>query len=167
MPTAGVTSGAALATARSALEAATHRDAVIDALVDYLASLYRRAAFFAVRQDRLQGWRSAGTGREDGDDFRRVQLPLTGLTAVVDAVTMRLPRLGPADEATAAAMAAPMGGPLGDVLIVPLALGERAVGVALADGPLQPFSPTDLVVLTHAAARALERVISTRKSDKR
>jgi hypothetical protein len=161
-PITAVTADKLVADCRSALAEANDRDAVVDALVALLAALYRRAAFFALRRDQLTGWRAAGSG-PDPVAFRHVVIELEQVPALQDAIETRLPRLGPPDDATQAALASPMGGALADTLVLPLALRERAVGVAVADGAVLSFSPADLVDLGHEAARALERVISSKK----
>lgn len=158
-----LTPEAALGAVRRALDGATSRDAVIDGLVDYLGAHFRRAAFFALRKELLCGWRAVGA-TIDATAFRHVALPLTSVPTLADAVETRLPRIGPLDDQSTATLAGPLGGAPTDALLVPLALRERAIGVAFADGAAMGFSPAHLVEVTHAAARALERVISAKKA---
>ncbi|MFH0900228.1 MAG: hypothetical protein V2A73_06335 [Pseudomonadota bacterium] len=145
------------------LKTAADRDAIALALVDYLASLYRRSVFFVLRKGALCGWVGKGVGvREPA--LRESKLILDVPSTFQDIVSMRLPFWGPIiDPPSRDFLIDALGWAPESMLAVPVSVRSRVVGVLYGDDREHEAPEEDLARLTRAAAEALERALLTRK----
>lgn len=144
------------------LRATASRAEVAHTLLDYLAQMAPRAALFIVRGNLLTGF--DGRGAIDVDGLRRVQIAVDAPSLFRDVVQSRLPYRGPLPETPAnRAFAHLIGSPPGDVLLLPVAVRERVIAMAYADGVSTPLPDAALHAVGREAGAAYERVILAAK----
>jgi hypothetical protein len=154
---------AALGPALAALESAGDRDAVASALVGYLGTLCRRAAFFVVKKGELAGWHGSGLGVY-ADSLRSAVLSLDVPSTFRDVVQTRLPFRGPVSDAPSRDFLidglswAPT-----EMLAIPIVVRDRVVGILYGDDRLHTLPDEHLAQLARAAQVALERALVARK----
>jgi len=144
-----------------ALERAPGRDEVIDILLDHLAASHRRRAFFAVKGGvlfpfRQQGASIPGTGV--------AELSLERPSTFGHAAQGRIPYRGTLTPDALQFVERALGGPpgRGEIVVVPVAVRGRAVGLIYGDGTTGPLFDEHQAVLGRAAGQALERILATR-----
>jgi len=141
------------------LEHAIDRDEVIAALVAHLAETHRRAGFFAVRAGELQLFTMMP---------RPSVMPLTTLrldrpSTLQDLVATRLPYRGPMnDDVSRTFLTSALGGCPAEILLVPVALRERVVGLLFGEHRMKPTFDDQLALAARAAGMALERILKKR-----
>jgi hypothetical protein len=155
---------AALTAALSALEFAQDREAVSAALVGYLAKLYRRAAFFVLRKGELAGWLGHGGGLHP-DELRRAVLKLDRPSTFRDVLQTRLPFRGPITDAPSRDfLIDALGWAPETVLVMPLAVRDRVVGLLYGDDAIEPVPEEHVAQLERAGSSALETILAAKKS---
>ncbi|HLL25744.1 MAG TPA: hypothetical protein VK427_26585, partial [Kofleriaceae bacterium] len=114
----------------NALELAVDRDSIISLMVDHLAESHRRSGFFAIKANELVVFAMQP---------RPVSLPLASLrldrpSTLEDVVGTRLPYRGPMhDAASRAYLDEVLGSCPPEILLVPVTIRERVVGVLFGE----------------------------------
>lgn len=143
------------------LDHADTRDRVIDRLMEHLGESHARVAFYVLRQGALELWRRSGERPGTGDGSLSLDRP----SSLQDVVRTRLPYRGPStDPTTRQFVTETLGAPDGDLLMVPVDVRGRVVGVLYADGAKKRIFEEHMSVMSRAAGMALERILKDRKS---
>ncbi len=143
------------------LDQAVDRDQIIDLLVQHLADSHQRAGFFTIRQAVLTPFRLVPGPAE----MPAAQLKLDGPSTLQDVVDTQLPYRGPiADESSRQFLAAVLGEVPAEILLVPISVRERAVGVLFAERRKRHTFDEQLAVASRAAGAAFERVVRARRN---
>lgn len=137
------------------LVAATNRDDVADALIDYLGSHYARAALFMVVAGQVTGWRAV-KNRQPLAAIDHFQLPLSEASVLKTAVTGNSFFLGPVPQQGAnLALTTLLGRPAPvAAVLLPLSMLGRVVGLVYVDDPAADMAAA-VVPIQQAAAKAL------------
>lgn len=143
------------------LERAGERDQVVEAMMEHLASSHRRAGFFAARKDELQLF--AITPRPPMVPYATLRLDRPSTLA--DVVGTRLPYRGPMhDEASRSFLAAALGACPPEILLVPITVRDKVVGVLFGEHRNKHTFDDQLALAARAAGNALERILKARRS---
>jgi hypothetical protein len=177
-PSTGAAGGRALvralehATARAIevirqLERAQTRDEVVDVMVAHLAETHHRAGFFVTRHGVSKGASELGvfvmTPKPEVMPFATLRLDRP--STLQDVVGTRLPYRGPMhDDASRAFLVAILGACPPEILLVPVAVRERVVGVLFGEHRLRHTFDDQLALAARAAGMALERILKARRS---
>jgi hypothetical protein len=177
LPLAGDPSGRALAraledaTARAIdvirqLEHTRSRDEIVEVMVSYLAETHHRAGFFVTRHT------VSGDAGELGV-FAMMPSPIAMPSASLrldrpstlqDVVGTRLPYRGPMhDDASRAFLTSALGACPAEILLVPVAVRERVVGVLFGEHRQRHTFDDQLALAARAAGMALERILRSRR----
>ncbi|HEY3351964.1 MAG TPA: hypothetical protein VGQ83_01825, partial [Polyangia bacterium] len=154
---------AALTEAINALRTAQDADTVACALLIYVSSFCERAIFFNVRKGALRSHDCTG---KDIDVARLKELSISGEEPSVfrDVMAGRYPYRGaPGESAAIEALAAVMPPPLGDVVVLPIAVRHRVVSVVYGDRLMTELTEAGMTRVALEAGIAYERVIASRK----
>ncbi|HEY4178464.1 MAG TPA: hypothetical protein VGM90_16570 [Kofleriaceae bacterium] len=148
------------------LEYAQSRDEVVDVMIDHLAETHRRAGFFMIRPTQPKGATELSL-------FAMEPPPKASLTATLrldkpstlaDVVGTRLPYRGVMhDEPSRAFLAAILGSPPAEILLVPVAVRERTVGVLFGEHRIRHTFDEQLAIASRAAGMALERALKAKR----
>jgi hypothetical protein len=142
------------------LERAGERDHVVEAMMEHLASSHRRAGFFAARAGELQLF--AITPRPEMIPYATLRLDRP--STLQDVVGTRLPYRGPMhDDASRTFLAASLGACPPEILLVPITVRERVVGVLFGEHRLRHTFDDQLALAARAAGNALERILKARR----
>lgn len=142
------------------LEAATDRDAVVAAMVSHLAEGHQRAGLFVVRNNELSLFSIEPQTGEKSVATLRLDRPST----LRDVVDSRLPYRGPMhDPDSRAYLQAVLGACPPEILLVPLAVRDRVVGVLFGDHRIRPTFDDQLALAARAAGMALERILKVKR----
>jgi hypothetical protein len=142
------------------LEHAQDRDEVIALLIRHLSDSHHRAGFFAVKSGELSVFAMSP---------RPVVLPtftlrLNEASTLQDVVGTRLPYRGPMHDLTSRNfLAAVLGACPPEILLVPVIVRERAVGVLFGEHRLIHTFDDQLGLVARAAGHALERILKARR----
>jgi hypothetical protein len=146
------------------LTLADDRDAIMQRLLDFLASGFSHVILFIHLRDQIRG-RDAR-----GDDLlleavTRVRIPTTGPSLFLTAIQTGAPYVGPwkMQDAIDAAFARALGGFSGDALVLPIRLRDKIPLLVFACGASHPFEETTMRNLAETVSQALERLIFRRK----
>lgn len=141
------------------LRAAHHRDEIAAAVLDYVALLMRRAAFFVMKKSILIGHDARGADLDVGT-VRKVVINVEAPSLFRDVIASRLPYRGPLPETPAnRAFAHALGGVSQEVLVMPMAVRDRVIAVLFADGAAMPLPDAALHATVREAGLAYERLI--------
>jgi transcriptional regulator with GAF, ATPase, and Fis domain len=144
------------------LDQARTRDEIIDLLIAHLLDSHARAGFFVVRPKLLTTFRIDGIAA--GAAPQKPEMKLDGPSTMADVVGTHLPYRGPVtDEASRALLTAALGEPPADVLLVPVSVRDRVVGILFADRRKRHTFDEQLAVAIRAAGVAFERVLLARR----
>jgi hypothetical protein len=177
-PSAGEPSGRALvraledATARAidvlrTLERAESRDEVVAVMVDHLAETHHRAGFFVTRPAPVKGAieLSLFTMKPHPPVMPFATLRLDRPSTLQDVVGTRLPYRGPMhDDASRTFLVAVLGACPAEILLVPVAVRERVVGVLFGEHRHRHTFDDQLALAARAAGMALERILKAKRS---
>jgi hypothetical protein len=142
------------------LEHAGDRDAVVTAMVAHLAQTHRRAGFFAVRGGELSLFAMAPPPQKMPTATLRLDRPST----LQDVVGTRLPYRGPMhDDTSRKFLAAVLGVAPQEILLVPVTVRERVVGILFGEHRLRHTFDDQLALAARAAGVALERILKTKR----
>ena len=142
------------------LEQAQDRDEVIAGMIAHLGESHRRAGFFAVRGGELTVF--AMTPRPPV--LPSLPLRLDRPSTLQDVVGTHLPYRGPVvDEASRTFLTAVLGTCPPEILLVPVTLRERVVGVLFGEHRLRHTFDDQLALAARAAGQALERILKARR----
>ena len=149
------------------LRAAHHRDEIAAAVLDYIALMMRRGAFFVMKKSILIGHDARGADL-DGSTVRKLVINVEAPSLFRDVIASRLPYRGPLPETPAnRAFAHALGGVSTEVLVMPIAVRDRVIAVLFADGAAQPLPDAALHATVREAGLAYERLILEGKGQTR
>lgn len=141
------------------LRAARERDEIVAAILDYVALMMRRAAFFVMKKSILIGYDSRGSDI-DAAMVKRLVINVEAPSLFRDVIASRLPYRGPLPETPAnRAFAHALGGVSPEVLLMPVAVRDRVIAVLFADGAAQPLPDAALHATVREAGLGYERLI--------
>jgi hypothetical protein len=151
-----------------ALERAKDRDEVITLMISHLAQSHRRAGFFAVRPGtdanklgELAVWLVQPGPSAPSQATLRLDRPST----LQDVVGTRLPYRGPMhDDVSRTFLASALGVCPPEILLVPVTVRERVVGVLFGEHRLSHTFDDQLALAARAAGMALERILLAKRS---
>jgi len=150
-----------------ALEYATDRDGVVNMMVAHLAETHRRAGFFVVKAGAAKGITELSVFTIEP---RPLTIPFATLrldrpSTLQDVVGTRLPYRGPThDEASRIFLSGVLGVAPIEILLVPVTVRERVVGVLFAEHRLRHTFDDQLALAARAAGEALERILVAKRS---
>jgi hypothetical protein len=143
------------------LDHTTHRDQIIAVMIAHLAESHRRAGFFAMRAGALSLFAIIPRIPE----MPLAQLRLDRPSTLQDVVGTRLPYRGPMlDETSRGFLAATLDACPPEILLVPIAVRERVVGVLFGDQRVKHTFDDQLALAARAAGMALERLLKTKRA---
>jgi hypothetical protein len=140
---------------------AADRDAVVALALDYLRRFASRAAFFTVKRGEIRGFDIVDeVGHRDA--ARSLWIPLAAPSTLRRISEERQVYSGPLDKTTAdAVLSAALGGRPERVIVLPIVLKGKAVGLLMADGFQSAVPPrARLERLSDAVAEAFTRLIA-------
>ncbi|HEX4454467.1 MAG TPA: hypothetical protein VH143_26580 [Kofleriaceae bacterium] len=146
------------------LDHTSDRDEVVVTMITHLAESHRRAGFFAVRGGELSLFAilprlavmPAATLRLSGGSARASTLG--------DVVDTRLPYRGPMhDAASRTFLQSVLGACPAEILLVPIAVRDRVVGVLFGEHRLRHTFDDQLALAGRAAGNALERILKAKR----
>jgi hypothetical protein len=142
------------------LDHTTDRDQIIAVMIAHLAESHRRAGFFAMRAGALSLF--AITPRIA--QMPTAQLRLDRPSTLQDVVGTRLPYRGPMlDDTSRGFLTATLGASPPEILLVPIAVRERVVGVLFGDQRVKHTFDDQLALAARAAGMALEALLRARR----
>ncbi|MEO8844118.1 MAG: hypothetical protein ABI591_02775 [Kofleriaceae bacterium] len=142
------------------LDHAQNRDEVIAVMTAHLSETHRRAGFFAVRAGELSLFSIAPNVIPLPQSAVRLDRPST----LADVVGTRLPYRGPMhDEISRAFLDAVLGMCPPEILLVPITVRERVVGVLFGEHRLRHTFDDQLALASRAAGDALERILRAKR----
>ena len=142
-----------------ALDTARERDQVVTVMVAHLAQSHRRAGFFALRGGELTLFALSPPPNEMPSASMRIDRPST----LQDVVGTRLPYRGPMhDDTSRAFLAAVLGASPPEILLVPVTVRERVVGVLFGEQRMRHTFDDQLALAARAAGMALERILKSK-----
>ena len=143
------------------LEHTHNRDEVVGIMVEHLSETHQRAGFLAIKRDELTVFSIQPKPHTMPYAAIRLDRPST----VADVVTTRLPYRGPVpDEASKHFLTAVLGAAPPEILLVPVAVRERVVGVLFAENRSRHTFDDQLAYASRAAGMALERILKAKRS---
>jgi hypothetical protein len=149
------------------LRAARDRDEIAAAVLDWVALLMRRGAFFVMKKSILIGHDARGADI-DRSTVRKLVINVEAPSLFRDVIASRLPYRGPLPETPAnRAFAHALGGVSSEVLLMPVAVRDRVIAVLFGDGAAQPLPDAALHATVREAGLAYERLILEGKAQTR
>jgi hypothetical protein len=141
------------------IDKADDRTKVVEPILSFFDLSYERTGFMALKQDDLVTWRLHGC-----PDGAKSTIDLTADSTFKDVVRMRLPYNGPLVDSFTKQLARDLDIPDAmDLLLLPVVLRERVLGVFIAIGSFGSIYEEHISVLSQAAAEAFERIVLARK----
>jgi hypothetical protein len=145
------------------LDHAHDREAVISTLLDYMRSSHGRACFFLVKGGQLSTYRNQAPGLP-GVNRDAVTMKLDEQSTFQDVVRTRLAYNGPVkDERSRAFLVAAVGHQPAQMVVLPVAVRDRVIGVLYGDKPQRKVFNEHAAVVSRAAGQAFERILKARK----
>jgi hypothetical protein len=146
----------------TALAAAASRQEVAEILMEYLGRRFQRCALFLLRKGQAEGWQARRQG-QPLPDFARFCMALDQSALLHSVGLEKTCFLGPVGAATQpAALLEALGAPEPDtILLLPLVLAGRVIGILWVEGPEPALreSCRELQYLLGKAACALEILV--------
>ncbi|MBS1117835.1 MAG: ral secretory system protein domain protein [Deltaproteobacteria bacterium] len=143
-----------------ALERTETRDAVITLMSAHLAESHRVSGFFSIRGGDLALFSIKPQPEVPSVTTLRLDRPST----LQDVVGTRLPYRGPMhDDASRNFLASVLGSCPPEILLVPIAVRERVVGVLFGEQRLRHTFDDQLAFAARAAGIALERILKAKR----
>ncbi len=153
-----------LLVALRAIDSATDKRGVLEPMLDFLDQSFERTGFLALRQNDLTTWLLHGSIIEG-----RCSVTIDEESIFRDVVQSQVSYHGPPKDAISRGFAQALGAPMSDdqaasleILAVAVTIRDRIVGVLFGLERHDVFSEEHLVVLSQAAAEALERILLAR-----
>jgi hypothetical protein len=144
------------------LDHTTNRDQVIAVMIAHLAESHQRAGFFVTRAGELALFAIMPRVPTMPIATLRLDRPST----LADVVGTRLPYRGPMhDEASRTFVASVLGVCPPELLLVPISVRERVVGVLFGDQRLLHTFDDQLALAARGAGMALERILKAKRSE--
>ena len=143
-----------------ALEHARDRDEVVQLMIAHLADSHRRAGFFSVKAGELGVFAMTPALPALPLATLRLDRPST----LQDVVGTRLPYRGPMlDDASRTFLTSVLGASPPEILLVPVAVRERVVGVLFGEHRMRHTFDDQLALGARAAGMALERILKSKQ----
>jgi len=143
-----------------ALERTLTRDEVVRMMIDFLAETHRRAGFLSMKGGELTVFAMVPAPALMPQSALRLDRPST----FQDVVGTRLPYRGPiGDDASRQFLSSALGVAPAELLLVPVAVRERVVGVLFALDRKRHTFDDQLGLAARAAGMALERILRNRQ----
>jgi hypothetical protein len=143
------------------LGTAVDRDEVVAVMIAHLAEHHRRAGFLAVRSNELSLFSITPHVNQQPVATVRLDRPST----LADIVGTRLPYRGPMhDEPSRLFLQAILGVCPPEILLVPITVRERVVGVLFGEHRMRHTFDEQLALASRAAGDALERILKAKRS---
>jgi hypothetical protein len=128
-----------------AIKTATHRDQIIQYALDYLLLFAERAAFLTVKKDEIRGFDIKGD-ETNRNAIKSYWIPASADSTFGRTVTEQQIHLGPLGRSTTdAVFSAALGGRPMRVLVIPVVLQHRVVGLLYADNLKIDMPPWNLL----------------------
>ena len=146
------------------LTLADDRDAIMQRLLDFLATGFSHVILFIHLRDQIRG-RDARGDDLLLDAVTRVRIPTTGPSRFLSVIETGVPYVGPwgARDGIDSAFARALGGITGDALVLPVRLRDKVPLVVFACGAAHPFDEATMRDLAETVSQSLERLIFRRK----
>ena len=146
------------------LDQAETRDEVIELMIDHLAETHRRAGFFSIKGP-IHGGELALFAMEPRPAVQpSISLRLDRPSTLQDVVGTRLPYRGPMhDDASRTFLGSVLGACPPEILLVPVAIRERVVGVLFGEHRMRHTFDDQLALAARAAGMALERALKSKR----
>jgi hypothetical protein len=142
------------------LEHAENRDEVVAVMIAHLAETHRRAGFFAVRSNEL----SLFSITPNVVPLPWQTIKLDRPSTLGDVVGTRLPYRGPMhDQISRNYLEAILGVCPPEILLVPITVRERVVGVLFGEHRMRHTFDDQLALASRAAGDALERILRAKR----
>jgi hypothetical protein len=142
------------------LERATERNQVVETMIGHLAETHRRAGFFAFRSGEL----SLFSITPQVVFMPAATLRLDRPSTLADVVGTRLPYRGPMhDDTSRSFLQSVLGACPTEILLVPITVRERVVGVLFGEHRLRHTFDDQLALAGRAAGNALERILKSKR----
>ncbi len=150
-----------------ALETAAKRDQVLSLMIEHLAASHRRAGFYVARPTadrRVQELALFALEPRTSAALSEASLRLDRASTLQDVVDTRLPYRGPMhDLATRAFLESTLGTCPDEILLVPVAVRDRVVGILFGIDRFTHTFDEQLALASRAAGAALERILVTKR----
>jgi hypothetical protein len=144
------------------VRAAKDRDGVVQPVLDLLATAYRRNAFFMVKQGVVTSREARGDVQSEA--LRSLAFPLDTPSLLRDVVSERMPYRGPLwPSPVNNLLAVALGGTPAEIILVPVYIHERVIGVLYADTPTELMPDGVLDRLAFEMGTAYERILRSAK----
>jgi len=148
------------------LEHAETRDDVVNVMITHLAETHHRAGFFVTRPGATKGVTElslfAMAPKPAVTPFATLRLDRP--STLQDVVGTRLPYRGPMhDDASRSFLISILGACPPEILLVPVAVRERVVGVLFGEHRQRHTFDDQLALAARAAGMALERILKTKR----
>jgi hypothetical protein len=144
------------------LDHTTTRDQVVAVMIAHLAETHQRAGFFAARGGELSLFAIIPRVPAMPTATLRLDRPST----LQDVVGTRLPYRGPMlDDVSRSFLASTLGACPPEILLVPVAVRERVVGVLFGDNRTKHTFDDQLALAARAAGMALERILKAKRGE--
>jgi hypothetical protein len=146
------------------LEVASDRDEVTTLLMDFLGAGFDRVILFVHSHNELRGLDARGKDLLV-EAVRQVRIPTTGASSFADAIQRGTPYFGPAPASTKIdqAFSQALGGVRGNVLLLPITLGNKVPLLLWAHGTAHPLDPRSIHELSAAVSTSILRIIAAAK----
>ena len=142
-----------------AMRNAATREAIGEALLAFGAQIAPAAALLVMRKGALVGQEGRGAA-VDQEAVRQIVASIDEPSLLRDVVQSRLPYRGPlADTGAHRAVLAALGRPVGEALLLPICVSDKAIGVLVAAGMAVPLPEAGLAEFAREAGQAYERLI--------
>jgi hypothetical protein len=142
------------------LEHAEDRDEVVALMITHLGVTHRRTGFFAVRAGEMSLFAMNPRPNAMPVATLRLDRPST----MQDIVGTRLPYRGPMhDDDSRTFLASVLGAAPAEILLVPVAVRERVVGILFGEHRMLHTFDDQLALAARAAGMALERILKARR----
>jgi hypothetical protein len=144
----------------AAIGEATDRDSVVALAIDYLRRFASRAAFFTVKRNEIRGFDIVDESSHK-DAARSFWIPLATPSTLRRVAEAGEVYSGPLDRTTAdAVLCAALGGRPDRVIVAPIVIKGKAVGLLMADGFTETPPRARLERLADTVAEAFTRLIA-------
>ncbi len=143
------------------LDHAETRDDIVRIMIGHLAETHTRAGFFVIKRDELSSYAIHPKPPTQPFGTLRLDRPST----FADIVGTRLPYRGPIpDEASRQFLTTVLGICPAEILLVPVAVRERVVGVLFGEARTRHTFDDQLGFASRAAGMALERILKAKRT---
>jgi type II secretion system (T2SS) protein E len=148
------------------LEHAQSRDEVVDMMIAHLSETHHRAGFFVTRHGSSKNVTELGLfsmiPKPEVTPFATLRLDRP--STLQDVVGTRLPYRGPMhDDASRSFLISVLGACPPEILLVPVAVRERVVGVLFGEHRQRHTFDDQLALAARAAGMALERILKAKR----